>query len=95
VVTVEGKSKAIRCSGNGITNSTLQGLHLRTLAADLNLPKLSPKQVKMLEKYKGTSVFKVSAMCCKMAHGQRYRFLLKTSETPSSSIIMLADCSMV
>jgi len=87
VVTVDGKPKAIRCSGNGITHSTLRGLHLRTPAADLNLPKFSPKQVKMLEKHKGTSVLKVSArsqvMCCKMAHNQRYRL---TASLPPTNI---------
>ena len=71
VVTVDGKPKVIRCNGNDITHSTFSGLHLRTTAADLNLPKFSPKQVKVLEKYKGTSVLKVSArgqvMCCKVA----------------------------
>jgi len=39
--------------------------------ADLNLPKFSPKHIKVLEKYMGKSVLKVSArgqvMCCKVA----------------------------
>jgi len=71
VVMVDGKPKVIKCNGNAITHSTFPGPQLRTTAADLNLPKFSPKHVKVLEKYKGTSILKVSArgqvMCCKVA----------------------------
>ena len=77
VVTIDGKPQVIRCPGNAITNSTFQGPQLRTAAADLNLPKFSPKQVQVLEKYKGTNILKVSAcgqvMCCKVAHYWTHR----------------------
>ncbi len=70
LVTVEGKPKIIRCNGNGTIHSTFPGLHRRITGADLNLPKFPAKQVKVLEKYKGTSIMKVSAggqvMCCKV-----------------------------
>ncbi len=71
VVTVDGKPKVIKWNGNAITHSTFPGLQLRPTSADLNLPKFSPKHIKVLEKYKGKSVVKVSArgqvMCCKVA----------------------------
>lgn len=78
-MTVDGKPKVIRCNGNG--NSTIlskfSGLHVRTIAANLNLPIFPPKQVKVLEKYKGTSIMKVSAlghvMCGKVADDRSHR----------------------
>ena len=70
LVTVEGELQIIRCNGNGIIHSTFPGPHLRINSADLNLPRFPPKQVKVLEKYKGASIMKVSAhgqvMCCKV-----------------------------
>lgn len=71
LITIDGKPKVIRCNGNSIIHSMFSGLHVRTTAVNLGLPKFSPKQVKVLEKYKGTSIMKVSAggrvMCCKVA----------------------------
>lgn len=72
-MTVDGEPKVIRCNNNGTgtIHSTFSRLPLRTAAAKLNLPEFPPKQVKVLEKYKGTSIMKVSArgqvMCCKVA----------------------------
>jgi len=70
LVTVDGKPKVIRCDGNGIIHSSFSDLYVRTTAADLSLPDFPPKQVTVLEKYKGTSIMKVSArgqvMCCKV-----------------------------
>lgn len=73
LMTIDGKPKVIRCNSNDsdIIHSTFSGPPVRTTAAYLNLPKFPSKQVKVLEKYKGTSIMKVSArgrvMCFKMA----------------------------
>ncbi|KAL2049854.1 hypothetical protein ABVK25_009949, partial [Lepraria finkii] len=76
LITVDGKPEVIRRNGNGIIHSTFSGLHARTTAATLNVPKFPPKQVKVLEKYKGTSIMKVSAggrvMCCKVADNRTH-----------------------
>ncbi|KAL9029196.1 MAG: hypothetical protein Q9196_002532 [Gyalolechia fulgens] len=76
LVTVAGKPRIIRCTGNGILHSTFPGPHLRITDADLDLPKISPKQVNVLEKYQGTSIMKVSArgqvMCCKVVDNQTH-----------------------
>lgn len=51
LITLNGKPKVIRCNSNGrgIIRSTLFGLPVRTAAANLDLPKFPPKQVKVLE----------------------------------------------
>ncbi|MCJ1345380.1 hypothetical protein MMC31_003587 [Peltigera leucophlebia] len=78
LMTIDGKPKVIRCNsnGSGIIHSTFSGLPVRTAAANLDLPKFPPKQVKVLEKYKGTSIMKVSArgrvMCCKVANDRTH-----------------------
>ena len=81
LMTVDGKPKVIRCNsnGNGIIHSKFSGLPVQTPAANLKLPNFPPKQVKVLEKYKGTSIMKVSpsgrVMCCKIAD-DRTRFAI-------------------
>lgn len=81
LITVDGKPKVIRCksNGNGIIQSTFSGLLVQIAATHLNLPNFAPKQVKVLEKYKGTNIMKVSAqgrvMCCKIAD-DRTRFAI-------------------
>lgn len=72
---VDGKPKVIRRNsncGSGIIHSTFFGVPVRTAAANLDLPKFPPKQVKVLEKYNEVSIMKVSArgreMHCKVAN---------------------------
>ncbi len=52
LMTVDGKPKVIRCNNNGqgIIHSTFSGLPVQSAAANLNLPNLPSKQVKVLEK---------------------------------------------
>ena len=75
-MTIDGKPKAIRYNGKDIIHLTISSLHVRTTAANLNLPKFPPKQAKVLEKYKGTSIMKLLAgdrvMCCKVVDDRPY-----------------------
>ena len=68
---IGGKPEVIRNNGNSIIPSMFSSLHVRMNAANLNLPKFPLKQIKVLEKYKRTSIMKVSVrgqvMCCKVA----------------------------
>lgn len=79
VMTVDEKSKVIRCNDNTIMHLTFSDLQLWTIAVNLNLSKFSLKHVKILKKYKKTSILKIltcgQVMCCKMINHQTYLFI--------------------
>lgn len=76
---VDKKPKVVRRNGDGSSStipSKVSSLDMRTAAADLRLPNFPSKELKVLQKYRGTSIMKVSAggrvLCCKIADAQTH-----------------------
>ena len=79
LVTVDGKPNIVRRDGNG-SGSTIPSKFcspdVRTIVADLQVPIFPSKEVKLLQRYRGRSIMKVSArgqvLCCKTADAQTH-----------------------